>query len=63
MSRSMPSICCSRCGRILYEPLTPMQLCKKKYTRHIPDYYIVNDNGREDELCANCYKAWKEEEE
>lgn len=63
MSRSMPSICCSRCGRILYEPLTPLELRQKKYARHISDYYAVNEDGREDDLCKKCYMAWKEEVE
>lgn len=61
MSRSMPSICCSRCGRIIYEPLTSLELRQKKYARHISDYYAVNEDGREDDLCKKCYMAWKEE--
>jgi hypothetical protein len=60
MSRTNPSICCSRCGRIIYEPLIPGELRKKKYARHI-DYYAVNEDGREDELCTFCYLAWKGE--
>ncbi len=54
MSRTNPSICCSRCGRIIYEPLTSRELREKKYAS---DYYAVNEDGREDELCKKCYMA------
>ncbi len=63
MSRTNPAICCSRCGSIIYEPLTAKELRTKKYARHIYDYYVVNEDGREDELCKSCYMAWKEESE
>lgn len=63
MSRTNPAICCSRCGRILYEPLTDKELRQKKYARHISDYYAINEDGREDELCKKCYMAWREEVE
>ena len=63
MSRTIPGICCSRCGKIIYEPLTAMDLRKKKYARHISDYYAVNEDGREDEMCKKCYMVWKEEVE
>lgn len=63
MSKTISSICCSRCGKIIYEPLTAMELRIKKYARHIPGYYAVNEDGREDEICKKCYVAWKEEVE
>ena len=61
MSRTNPSICCSRCGRIIYEPLTTRDLREKGFAKHISDYYAINDNGREDALCKSCYKTWKGE--
>lgn len=63
MSRTNPSICCSRCGRIIYEPLTERDLREKGFAKHIRDYYVVNENGKEDELCTPCYMAWKSEVE
>ena len=62
MSRTNPSICCSRCGRIIYEPLTARELREKPYARHISDFYAVNEDGKEDELCTSCYVAWKSED-
>ena len=59
MSRTKPFICCSRCGRIIYKPLTAKELRTKKYARHIYDYYVVNEDGKEDELCPSCYMVWK----
>lgn len=61
MSRTNPSICCSRCGRIIYEPLTLKDLREKGFAKRISDYYAINDDGRENELCTSCYKAWRSE--
>lgn len=61
MSRTNPAICCSRCGRYLYVPLTSEELRQVRYAKRIPDFYIINDNGKEEELCRACYKAWETE--
>ena len=63
MSRTKPFICCSRCGRIIYKPLTARDLHEKGFAKHISDYYVVNEDGKEYERCPSCYMVWKGSEE
>ena len=55
------TICCSRCGRELYRPLTVPEY-REKNAIHFPGFYVVNDNGQE-EYCEKCFEAWKKENE
>lgn len=54
------NICCSRCGRELYRPLTVPE-CREGKALHYPGLYVVNDNGQE-EYCEKCFEAWKKEQ-
>ena len=51
-------ICCSMCGRDIYKPLELMKFRREDYAEHMTDFYVVNENGKQDELCPKCYKAW-----
>ena len=50
-------ICCSRCGRDLYAPISH----DKREPKHI-DYYVIPIDGvRETELCKACFEQWVKE--
>ena len=54
------TICCSRCGKELYRPLTVSEYREKKEI-HFSGFYVVNDDNKQEEYCEKCFEAWKSE--
>lgn len=50
------TVCCDRCGRDLFRMPTVKEL-REKQTIYFPEHYIINDNGRPENLCISCFEA------
>ena len=55
------NICCSRCGRDLYRPLTVSEY-REKNEIHFPGFYVINDDNNQEEYCEKCFEVWKKED-
>ena len=52
-------IICSICGKDLYDSLGIKEI-REKQSKHV-EYYQVSDNGKEDEVCPQCYEYFFKE--
>lgn len=52
------TICCSRCGKDLYRPLTVSE-CREGQVFHYPGLYVVNDDNKQEEYCEKCFEVRK----
>ena len=47
------------CGKDLYDSLGIKEI-REKQSKHV-EYYQVSDNGKEDEVCPQCYEYFFKE--